>query len=662
VLTAGVTWYAHRVAEDARRSQVKQRGAEVATLLEISLAEVNSALTVLGSVAGSGEESAFDVASASLLTGSVKAVGAAQLDDDQVIVRESGGGDVRSGEQLTDERAALIRRALTTPEIVTGLVHLPDEVRLVFARRAGTAEDRVVFRETLIDPAASIGTVRGQAFSDIDVSVYASGSVDPGQLVLTTRQPSLTSGYEQRLALGATSWLMIFKPRGAIATGLLGNSQWWTLGLGAVVTVSVVWLVEALSRRRQYALGLVAARTADLQDALDTQMRLQDDQRAALAEAERANSAKNAFLSRMSHELRTPLNAILGFAQLLDLEDLSETQKDSTKHILKGGWHLLDLINEVLDVARIESGTLTLSPEPVLAGDVLEESVALVRPLANDRGIRITADGSAAARDVHVFADRQRFKQVMLNLLSNATKYNRQDGFIAVECAQADETLHISVVDSGPGIAEDDLELIFVPFERLGAEHGPIEGTGIGLALSRRLAEVMGGTLTVTSTPGRGSTFTLSLPIVEGPVERVERLGSPMLDPVHSADVSHTVLYIEDNLSNLHLVDRLLQPRADIDLIPAMQGRLGLELARLHDPAVIMLDLHLPDMGGADVLRELRRDPATASIPVIVVSADATERQISRLLSEGANAYLTKPLDVAELERVLREVLPGAES
>jgi CheY-like chemotaxis protein len=251
----------------------------------------------------------------------------------------------------------------------------------------------------------------------------------------------------------------------------------------------------------------------------------------------------------------------------------------------------------------------------------------------------------------------------LINLLSNAIKYNRAGGSVAVRCVCGETSLKIAVTDSGPGISPEHFGMLFVPFERLGAEHGDIEGTGIGLALSRRLAEVMGGTLSCETAVGKGSTFLLELPLVEGPVERFVRLG-PTIEQ-HDASASPTVkqkfVYIEDNLSNLRLVERLLESRPHVELISAMQGRLGLELTREHLPAAVLLDLHLPDIDGSEVLRHLSEDPITSSIPVIIVSADATPTQVNRLLASGAYAYLTKPLDVRQLLDLLDQLLERSE-
>jgi PAS domain S-box-containing protein len=388
----------------------------------------------------------------------------------------------------------------------------------------------------------------------------------------------------------------------------------------------------------------------------------EDALRSAQQAAETANRSKSEFLSRMSHELRTPLNAVLGFSQLLKLQSLSDQEAEAVDQILKGGRHLLDLINEVLDISRIEAGRLLLSPEAVLVSDLVEESMDLVRAMAEERDVRLVTDRTGM--EAYVFADRQRAKQVVLNLLSNAVKYNHPRGSVAVSCRDHGATeLRISVADTGPGIRAEMMGRLFAPFDRLDAGRTDVEGTGIGLALAKSLAEAMGGTLSVESVLGQGSTFSVDLPRVEGPVERYERLqpeqATRIAGPTGHAEPGrrHKVLYIEDNPSNLRLIERILGRREDIEVVSAMQGRFGIELARQHQPSLILLDLHLPDIGGEEVLRRLVDDPLTASIPVVMVTADATVGQVQRLLSAGAAAYLTKPLDVAQLLGLLDEML-----
>ncbi|HWJ98359.1 MAG TPA: ATP-binding protein, partial [Acidimicrobiales bacterium] len=413
------------------------------------------------------------------------------------------------------------------------------------------------------------------------------------------------------------------------------------------------------TRRQAYAQTLVDQRTVKLREALAEQERLQEGQRVARQAAEQANQAKDEFMSRMSHELRTPLNAVLGFAQLLEQDDLDEDGRDSVVQILKGGRHLLDLINEVLDISRIESGTLQLSSEPVSVATVIADVVQLAAPLAAADGITLVA-GPPPSDGTHVLADHQRLIQILLNLVGNAIKYNRPGGTVDVSSEPvAGSRMRIKVADTGPGIHPEQRALLFKPFERLGAERTDIEGTGVGLALSRHLADAMGGTLDVDSVVGQGSTFWVDLPLVEGPEERFERMqeDTPPAQSEPPARDRAKVLSIEDNLLNVRLVTRIVEQRPGVELLTAMQGRLGFEIAREHQPKLVLLDLHLSDMGGEEVLRMLRADPRTAHIPVTVVSADATPGQIRRLLAEGATSYMTKPLDVRAMLDLLDEAL-----
>jgi len=369
-----------------------------------------------------------------------------------------------------------------------------------------------------------------------------------------------------------------------------------------------------------------------------------------------ADLAKSEYLSRMSHELRTPLNAILGFAQLLEMDELREDQQESLGYILSAARHLLALINEVLDIAAIEAGRLTLSLEPVWVADVVSETVSLIRPLADQQGILLVSP--ARTCDAHVLGDRQRLKQVLLNLLSNAVKYNRPAGSVHLTCEHVNGRLRVKVADTGPGIPAEALERLFVPFERLGSEHGTVEGTGLGLPLSKRLADAMGGSLELESIPQQGSTFWVELPLIEAPAEAAADLGAePQPEPEQVEQTGHdlTVLYIEDNVSNLQLVERVMQRRG-IALISAMRPQLGLDLAGEHQPDLILLDLHLPDMPGQEVFRRLRANAKTAEIPVVVLSADARPNLISRMLDDGVRAFLTKPLDVKELLELIDAV------
>ena len=356
----------------------------------------------------------------------------------------------------------------------------------------------------------------------------------------------------------------------------------------------------------------------------------------ANADAEAANRAKSEFLSRMSHELRTPLNSILGFAQLLELAELNPEQADNTQQILRGGRHLLDLINEILDLARIEAGRLGLSPEPVRIREALWDALDVIRPLAVQQNIHLNADAAARCNH-HVLADRQRLKQVLLNLLANAVKFNREGGSVVLSCEEAaDNRLRIEIADTGIGIPPDGIEKLFRPFERLTSDEAGIGGTGLGLALSKRLVEAMGGSIGVDSTVGVGSKFYIELGTLEHPADRLtdkETLAAASAggDP---AFWQGTVLYIEDNLSNLRLMERIVAPYRGVTLLAAMQAKLGLELAKAHAPDWILLDVHLPDLPGDEVLRRLRENPERG-IPVTVVSADATKDQIRPLTTRA---------------------------
>jgi PAS domain S-box-containing protein len=392
----------------------------------------------------------------------------------------------------------------------------------------------------------------------------------------------------------------------------------------------------------------------DVSDRKGVEGMLQD----AKEEAERANRAKSEFLSRMSHELRTPLNAILGFGQLLEMDQLeSEEQRESVDHIMKAGRHLLALVDEVLDIARIEAGKLAITIEPVSVREVLDEAWDLVRPRAAQRNVQRAGDGRVCQR--YVRADRQRLKQVLLNLVSNAVKYTPEGSVVRLSCdEQPGGRLRINVRDNGRGIPLEKQALLFKPFERLGAEASGIEGTGIGLALSKGLVEAMDGTIGVTSMVGDGATFWVELPLDPDAIAKDSAIASNGAGEAHVDGGPRTILYIEDNPSNFELVKRILVRNSAFRLLSAaIQGGLGLELAAEHKPDLILLDLNLPDMSGEDVLRRLRADPEVAQIPVVVITAGASKGQREKLLATGADAYLAKPLDVEQFLKTIDDVV-----
>ncbi|HET7685232.1 MAG TPA: ATP-binding protein [Candidatus Limnocylindria bacterium] len=399
--------------------------------------------------------------------------------------------------------------------------------------------------------------------------------------------------------------------------------------------------------------GAFVASRSTVQDVSERRA-MEVERERALEEAVAANQAKNRFLSRMSHELRTPLNSVLGFAQLLETDDLTAEQRESAAYIRRAGRHLLELINEVLDISRIDQGSLTISVETVAVRECVDEVTSFIAPLAAERDI--TVEVAATDCGSWVMADRQRLRQVLLNLLSNAVKYNVHGGRITVSCERIDDRVRLSVADTGPGIPLLSQPRLFQPFDRLGAEATEVEGSGIGLALSRALVDAMGGAIGVDSQPGLGSTFWVEFPSTPAPAaEEMAELEAPSY--TSDIDTRCDVLYIEDNPANLRLVERIVERMPRVRLMTAIQGGIGIDLARQHRPSLILLDLHLPDIGGEEVLRQLRADPATRHIPVAILSADSSERQIRGLTAAGADAYLTKPINVQELVDVVERLM-----
>jgi PAS domain S-box-containing protein len=376
--------------------------------------------------------------------------------------------------------------------------------------------------------------------------------------------------------------------------------------------------------------------------------------------AEKASLAKSDFLSRMSHELRTPLNAILGFAQVMEsgAQRPTPSQKRNLDQIIKAGWYLLELINEILDLAKIESGRLTLSREPVSLDHLMLECRAMIEPQAQLRGIGMQFPRFDTPN--FVVADRTRLKQVLINLLFNAVKYNRPGGTVVVDCtAVAPNSLRVSVTDTGEGLPAEKLAQLFQPFNRLGKEAGIEEGTGIGLVVAKQLVELMGGSIGADSTVGAGTVFWVELTQCDPP-----RLVTGSADSVtlHAASAEagaslRTLLYVEDNPANLQLVEELITRRPDLRLLSAADGKLGIALAREFLPDVILMDINLPGINGIEAMKILRADPATARIPIMAISANAIPSDIKRGLEAGFFRYLTKPIVVGEFMDALSVAL-----
>jgi signal transduction histidine kinase/CheY-like chemotaxis protein len=522
-------------------------------------------------------------------------------------------------------------------------------------RAAGQALSELGQLRAAIGGGASLGSLRARLANDKQ-------TVDSlrGQIAGLARRPSA------QLAIGKHAistleseidWIDIAGLALGLLAGLIGVGL-FTSGISRRVVAAAA---NATRLGEGRSLDPVASSGDDIGRLTDSLVRAGDllDSRAAELtgardEAVKATQAKNAFLSSTSHELRTPLNSILGFTQLLELSSLDDEDRDSVQRILAAGRHLLALINELIDIARIESGDLSLSLESVAVVPLIEEVTRLMTPLAAERSVRIITNGASPVLAAH--ADRQRFSQVLVNLISNAVKYNRVGGTITISCHQeADEQVSVIVSDTGHGMSADDMQRMFVPFERLGAEQSSVEGTGIGLPLARTLTEAMGGQLAASSVVGEGSTLTVKLPRAAdlttappGPAEP----SSPAKPQARPAG-TFRIFYIEDNPANVEVVSRFVRNRMSAQLWSFPTGREGIDCAVRERPDVIFLDLHLQDIHGEQVLNELKADSATAGIPVVVLSADATPGVIRRLRAGGALAYLTKPLDLAELGKLL---------
>jgi PAS domain S-box-containing protein len=522
-------------------------------------------------------------------------------------------------------------------------------------RIAAVSEDTTEERELLVALRESEQLFRLLAEYSTDVIGRLSGE---GRIEYVSPASAVVYGYEPEEMVGRFGWEFIHPDDLAVMTGdfsaestelgVITNSYRVRHGDGGYV-----WIEAKIRALRDPATNEIVEFHTVARD-VSERKQAEADVRRAKEEAELANAAKGEFLSRMSHELRTPLHAILGFGELLDRGDPTPEQHEQLEQIMKAGRHLLELINEVLDLSRIDDGALRLSLEPVDVGELVTETLEMLEPVAATSSVNLAAPRFDRP-GVHVLADRQRLKQALLNLLSNAVKYNREGGEVRVAGTSGAAPLaRIEVADTGLGIAAGDLARAFSAFERLGAETTDVEGTGLGLALTKRLIEAMGGTIGVESEVGRGTTFWLDLPEVAAPEvlpTAYERAKEPAAGARRTD--ARTVLYIEDNPSNIKLVETILRERPEVTLLVAQQGRLGMDLAREHGPALVLLDLNLPDVSGEEILRRLRADERTSEIPIVMVSADATVGQVARLRSGGADGYLTKPFEIEQFLAVI---------
>jgi PAS domain S-box-containing protein len=411
-----------------------------------------------------------------------------------------------------------------------------------------------------------------------------------------------------------------------------------------------------VTERRTAEQGTVAV-VADVTESVQHEAELTS----AREVAEAASAAKSEFLSSMSHELRTPLNAILGFAQLLERDrkqPLSERQLERLGHVLRGGEHLLRLIDDVLDLSRIEAGRISISCEPVLVGEVLQEVVHTLEPMATRAQIHI-AEPNVPADAPRVIADRTRLAQILMNFGSNAIKYGKPAGHVTFAVSVSAGALRITVIDDGIGIPEDKCAKLFEPFQRAGQETGPIEGTGIGLTISKRLAELMKGTVGFASEVGRGSTFWVEVPTLRAGAneQHADHVTLPASSPLARSEVRYKIVYVEDNPSNIAFMHELMDDLPAVELLTAPTAEIGLELIRSHQPRIVIMDINLPGMSGFDAVRQLSEWEETKSIPVIGLSAAALARDTARAKDAGFFRYLTKPIKIDELMETLEELL-----
>lgn len=421
-------------------------------------------------------------------------------------------------------------------------------------------------------------------------------------------------------------------------------------------------LNSTLEERIQHRTMELAKTNEDLLKEIEERTQAEIEMNIARQEAVKANVAKSEFLSRMSHELRTPMNSILGFAQLLVMGDLNASQKKSVGHIMRSGKHLLDLINEVLDISRIEAGRLALSVESVSLNELLIEMTDVVRQTAVEKKIQVEMPEMTES-ELFIHADRQRLKQVLLNILNNAVKYNKVEGTVQIRTetrfnTEGREMVRVSVTDTGLGISPSDLNRIFTPFERIGADNSPVEGTGLGLSVVKKLMDAMGGSVGVESVLNQGSTFWFEMPRDVNPLLRAEN--RPYLTETTASNSSEEaiILYVEDNLANIELVEQVItHQRPNYRLHCIMNGLKTVEKALEINPNILLLDMNLPDVHGLEILKMLKEEQRTADIPVLVISADAMPHQVETALAAGAKKYLSKPLDINELLTFIDEFL-----
>jgi PAS domain S-box-containing protein len=601
-VTSGLPVIANAPASDARRGGLPPGHPELRTFLGVPLFHGGEMVGVVGQANRPGGYESALVAFMEPLFASIGAIiGAVRLDDAR-----------RQAEQALRDNEELLRNTFEMAAV--GIAHITPDGRFVRANQQ-LCEIFGCTREELLQRSVQDMAVP----DDVDAHrAYASR-------VLRGAAPDAPLEARYQRSDGALIWISY---KAALARDHAGAAKYF------------IAVIEDISERRRTQAVRLAAQAA-----------------------ERANAAKTEFLSRMSHELRTPLNAVLGFAQLLQMDPtrvLNDDQQAKLRHIEVAGAHLLAMINDVLDLSRIESGGMPLTAETVRLSVAVQEACALVANAARDADVQLLVDAQAPrSSGDHVLADHLRLRQVLVNLLSNAIKYNRRQGRVTVHwrATPGGDAVDLRVIDTGQGLTMEQRAHLFEPFNRLGAERSSIEGSGIGLVVTQRLVQLMGGTLAVDSQPGVGSVFTVTLPSASGGATRPGSLDDA-LPAAPAATVSQrTVLYAEDNPMNVELVREVMRLREGCRLLIARSGREAVAMALRERPDLLLLDMHLGDMTGLDVLHRLAKDPRLARVPAVALSADAMAAPMAAAEQAGFRAYLTKPLDVAEFLHCVDEVL-----
>lgn len=639
---------AGQLVSNQERRLLQERTGEVALLLQSSMQSAfRDTLNTLVTAAQNSPEAVTRAAQELAGTPNVTTVAViADAGPRGWLVQASAGTGLEVGQAVSGTRLDLVKKAgpllhsdvveVGTEQQFAVVKAVPDAVEPLMAAGSGTV---AVYVEFTIDTHQGTTVTEAEPFHELRVAVYIGDQPDPARLIVTTTDqlPIVGDTITRSITVGADNWLLVTSARQPLAGTLLHNVPWVLAVALLLAGAAMSGTVEAVARSRDRAIQLVAERTADLQN--------------SLRELQVAQQAKSEFLSNMSHELRTPLNAIIGFSDLMTREpsdpgapDRTSVPSEWVEHINASGMHLLDLINDILDLAKVEAGRIDLDPEPLALQPVIAAAVATLRPLMVRKKLSIIED----IDEVAVSADKVRFRQIIDNLLSNAIKFTPEGGRIEVSTRRGNNQVLIDVSDTGVGIAPEDQDRVFDEFQQVGDRGSRTSGTGLGLALARRLVIAHGGTISVQSTVGAGSRFTVALPAAELP-DADQPTAAP-LPPVTGQTSMGTVLVIEDDVAAVRLLRAYLE-KAGYAVRVAGDGPTGLAEAMSNPPDAIVLDVILPGVDGWEVLRRIKLDPRSASVPIVMVTV-VDEQEVG--LALGAVDYLVKPINPEVLVEVLR--------